>query len=54
MRRLIRQYGRTPDAVFPSGDYLKGGAYGADVNLPIPRSEDSNNPNSNGCLNRDA
>ena len=54
LRRLVRQYGRSPDAVFPSGDYLKGGAYGTDLNFPIPRSEDSSNPNSNGCLNRDA
>jgi hypothetical protein len=54
LRRLVRQYGRSPDAVFPTGDYLKGGAYGTDLNFPIPRSEDSSNPNSNGCLNRDA
>jgi starch-binding outer membrane protein, SusD/RagB family len=54
MRRLIRQYGRTADQVFPTGGYLKGGDYGTDVNFPIPRSEDSSNPNSDGCLNRDA
>jgi hypothetical protein len=53
MRRLIRQYGRTADQVFPSGDYLKGGAYGDDVNLPIP-IEERNNPNSSGCLDRNA
>jgi starch-binding outer membrane protein, SusD/RagB family len=53
MRRLIRQYGRTADQVFPTGDYLKGGAYGDDVNLPIP-VEERNNPNSNGCLDRNA
>ena len=40
--------------MFPTGGYLKGGDYGTDVNFPIPRSEDSSNPNSNGCLNRDA
>jgi hypothetical protein len=54
MRRLIRQYQRPADEVFPTGTYLKGGDYGADVNFPIPRSEDSSNPKSNGCLNRDA
>jgi hypothetical protein len=53
MRRLIRQYGRTADEVFPSGDYLKGGSYGDDVNLPIP-IEERNNPNSSGCLDRNA
>jgi starch-binding outer membrane protein, SusD/RagB family len=53
MRRLVRQYGRPAEAVFPTGDYIKGGSYGTDVNLPIPRSE-NNNPNSNGCLDRNA
>jgi hypothetical protein len=53
MRRLIRQYGRSPDEVFPSGEYLKGGEYGDDVNLPIP-VEEQNNPNSNGCIDREA
>ena len=52
MRRLMRQYGRTAETVFPSGTYIKGGSYGADVNLPIPQ-EEGNNPNSVGCLNRD-
>jgi hypothetical protein len=53
MRRLIRQYGRDPADVFPSGEYLKGGEYGEDVNLPIP-VEEQNNPNSNGCIDREA
>jgi hypothetical protein len=53
MRRLIRQYGRTAEAIFPSGIYLKGGSYGSDVNLPIPQ-EEGNNPNSVGCLDRNA
>jgi hypothetical protein len=52
MRRLLRQYGRTEDTVFPTGDYHKGGSYGSDVNLPIP-IEEGNNPNSHGCLDRD-
>ena len=54
LRRLIRQYGRDPEAVFPTGDYFKAGlTYGAQVNLPLPRRE-TNNPNVEGCLNRDA
>ena len=58
MRRLIRQYGRDAETVFPTGDYFKGGlTYGTDVNLPMPRRE-QNNPNlpdtPDGCLNRDA
>lgn len=51
MRRLIRQYGRTEDTVFPTGDYHKGGTYGTDVNFPLP-IEEENNPNSTGCLDR--
>ena len=58
MRRLIRQYGRDPETVFPTGDYYKGGlTYGTDVNLPLPRRE-GNNPNlpdtADGCLDRNA
>ncbi|HJX86854.1 MAG TPA: hypothetical protein VJ277_04760, partial [Gemmatimonadales bacterium] len=53
LRRLIRQYGRDQAGVFPSGDYLKGGSYGTDVNLPLPL-EVNNNPNSTGCLDRNA
>jgi starch-binding outer membrane protein, SusD/RagB family len=52
MRRLVRKYTRTPDSVFPTGAYHKGGSYGTDVNLPIP-IEEENNPNFSGCLNRD-
>ena len=53
MRRLIRQYGRSADDVFPSGSYIKGGSYGSDVNLPMPQ-EEGNNPNFSGCLDREA
>jgi hypothetical protein len=54
MRRLVKpaQYGRDQATVFPVGSYLKGGTYGDDVNLPIP-VEELNNPNSNGCIDRD-
>lgn len=53
LRRLIRQYHRNQVDVFPTGDYLKGGSYGTDVNLPLPL-EVNNNPNSHGCLDRNA
>jgi len=58
MRRLIRQYGRDAETVFPTGDYYRGGqTYGTGVNLPMPRRE-GNNPNlpdnADGCLDRNA
>ena len=53
LRRLIRQYGRTEDNTFPSGEHYKGGNYGDDVNLPVPQAE-QNNPNFTGCLDRNA
>ncbi len=42
LRRLVRQYERTEDKVFPTGGYFKGGTYGHDVNLPVPSSEQVN------------
>lgn len=55
LRRLIRQYDRTEDEVFPTGDYFKtqAGDYGDDVNFPVPFDEE-NNPNFDSCLNRNA
>jgi SusD family len=57
LRRLVRQYGRPSNTVFPTGAYLKGGAFGTDVNFPIPIEED-NNPNTGnlpqGCIDRNA
>ncbi len=54
LRRLVRQYGRASDAVFPTGVYDGGpGVYGPDVNLPVPTAE-QNNPNFTGCLDRNA
>jgi starch-binding outer membrane protein, SusD/RagB family len=54
MRRLIRQYLRPANEVFPVGDYHKGGGqYGSDVNLPLPIDEE-NNPNGGVCLDRNA
>jgi starch-binding outer membrane protein, SusD/RagB family len=53
LRRLIRQYGRTQDKVFPNGTYFKGGTYGSDVNFPVSSSE-LVNPLFHGCLDRNA
>lgn len=56
LRRLVRQYGRSQDTVFPSGAYFKGGNYGTDVNFPIPfeESENPNVPVTQLCLDRSA
>lgn len=55
LRRLVRQYGRTQDAVFPTGQTIFGAPYGSEVNLPIPFQE-RNNPNatSGACIDRNA
>jgi len=53
LRRLIRQYGRTPDNTFPVGQHYRGGNYGPDVNLPVVTDE-QNNPNFTQCTNRSA
>ena len=55
MRRLIRQYGRTQDTVFPIGKFHKpgGASYGTDVNLPVTDNEKTN-PNFTGCIDRNA
>ena len=53
LRRLVRQYNRAADAVFPTGPYFKSQqpSYGTDVNFPIPLDE-ANNPNFAQCLDR--
>lgn len=53
LRRLVRQYGRGSESVFPTGTYFKGGVYGPDVNIPVP-FEERNNPNFTGCIDRAA
>jgi hypothetical protein len=54
LRRLIRDYSRAPNTVFPTGTWHKGGNYGTDVNVPVPQAE-LNNPNvEQACLNRNA
>ncbi|MEO7521811.1 MAG: RagB/SusD family nutrient uptake outer membrane protein, partial [Gemmatimonas sp.] len=55
LRRLIRQYNRPANSVFPVGAWHKGGNYGVDVTLPLPLAE-TNNPNSGAgvCIDRNA
>ena len=58
LRRLIRQYGRNAETIFPTGVYnplgaAAGNSYGPDVNLPIP-FEETNNPQYKACINRSA
>jgi starch-binding outer membrane protein, SusD/RagB family len=53
LRRLVRQYKRPQDQVFPVGNFFKGGEYGTDVNLPVPQAEE-NNSLFNGCTDRNA
>ena len=58
LRRLVRQYRRGAETVFPTGAYHKGGGqYGPRVNLPVPFDE-NNNPAfaaaGGKCTNDDA
>ena len=55
LRRLVRQYNRPANTVFPTGSWRANAAYGADVNFPVPQAEE-NNPNvaGQGCLDRNA
>jgi hypothetical protein len=56
LRRLIRQYGRSAETVFPTGAWHKNDArYGTDVTIPVPAAEANNpNPGSGVCLSREA
>jgi hypothetical protein len=56
MRRLIRQYGRAANTVFPVGPVATrvGSTYGPDVNYPVPFIESNNPKAQQGCLNRGA
>ena len=53
LRRLVRQYGRTQDQVFPVGQHYKGGVFGSDVAFPVPDAERIN-PQFSGCIDRNA
>lgn len=55
LRRLIRQYNRTPASVFPVGAWHKGGNYGPDVTILLPLAEENNpNPSAGKCIDRNA
>lgn len=58
MRRLVRQYGRGPQSVFPRGiqSLLPSprNIYSEEMNFEPPLSEIRTNPNYGGCFNRDA
>ncbi|MBC8088476.1 MAG: hypothetical protein H7Z40_14505 [Phycisphaerae bacterium] len=51
LRRLQRQYNRSPDVVWPTGAYFKGGSYGSDVTI-TPSFAERNNPAYRGCIDR--
>lgn len=53
LRRLIRQYGRAKDAVFPTGPYKGGRTYGDDVTFP-PDIAQQGNPGYSACAGRGA
>jgi starch-binding outer membrane protein, SusD/RagB family len=53
MRRLVCQYGRAQNTVFPTGRDHKGGEYGSDVNFAVS-SDERNNPKFTGCIDRSA
>jgi hypothetical protein len=57
LRRLVRQYGRTQDKVFPSGNFTRNGTpsgvFGSQVAFPVPDAE-INNPNFHGCIDTKA
>ena len=49
LRRLVRDYGRSAESVYPSGQYWKlGQNYGDDLSFPLPLDEASN-PNFVAC-----
>ncbi|MEZ4589412.1 MAG: hypothetical protein R2909_23800 [Gemmatimonadales bacterium] len=56
LRRMVRQYGRNAETIFPSGSFFKGGTYGPDVNFAVPTVENQNPLYASGiaCLDRNA
>lgn len=51
LRRLVRQYGRAQDTVFPTGPYKTTATYGSEVTF-APEFAQLNNPYYRGCLDR--
>ncbi len=54
LRRLIRQYGRLQEHVYPTGPYPGLTIYGSDVTVPVPVTERISNPQFTGCISRTA
>jgi len=53
LRRLVRQYGRATESVFPTGPYKDGRTYGTDVSFPADIAQ-QDNPGYKGCTSRGA
>jgi hypothetical protein len=55
MRRLVRQYGRNAETVYPTGTLPAplSGQFGTSTSITIPLNE-RNNPNFKGCLDNNA
>jgi len=53
LRRLVRQYGRAAESVFPTGAWREGIGYGSATNMALP-GEQTANPHYTGCLSREA
>jgi hypothetical protein len=51
LRRLVRQYGRNAETVFPTGAWRDGIPYGTATSIALPAGE-KNNPAYQGCLDR--
>jgi len=51
LRRLVRQYNRPADSVYPVGAYYKGGLYGNAYVMAVP-FEEVNNPNFTQCTDQ--
>lgn len=52
LRRLVDLYGRAPETVFPTGDYIIGGKYDEHTSLPFPLTgEDWAGTGVTGCTN---
>jgi hypothetical protein len=56
LRRLVRQYQRDSETVYPTGNYgpTRLARYGSDVSAPVPDNEFLYNRLYTGCVNRDA
>jgi hypothetical protein len=53
VRRLVRQYGRAVNSVYPSGNWKDGLPFGNEVDFDIPISE-APNASFQGCISRGA